>query len=283
MKFMNYPKDMNLTKRHLRTRLAHPPPRWIGSRRTAGSLSADEFIGDDRATTSAMLKAILVLVADALLDLEPPHPGNREIDLILGRLLRTRLEKVAPGLLRAPQADEKSMHAAAEMVEAALLDAARSLHGHVGDARDEPWTSNEQGSDPLQAARERGKHLAVQEWEKPENLTLKDAAAYAGRSDRMINLDRQAGRLYALVPPGKERGFRYPRWQFNVDPARLEAALAPFINADASCWVVHNFMLRPVERLEGKTPSEWIANPTMPIESLVRLAEARYLGDQGAA
>ncbi len=62
--------------------------------------------------------------------------------------------------------------------------------------------------DSLQAARERGKHLALQEWEEPENLTRRNAAENAARSDLMINQDRQAGRVYAVVPVGKERGFR---------------------------------------------------------------------------
>lgn len=138
-------------------------------------------------------------------------------------------------------------------------------------------------SDPLDAARERGRHMAAKEWEKPDNLPLKEAASLAGRSDRMLNLDRQAGRLYALVLPGRERGFRYPSWQFNVSAGRLAAVLAPFVQAGASCWVIHDFMSRPQEDLQGQTPAAWIADETRALDAVVRLAQARYSDQQGAA
>ncbi|WP_454753720.1 integrase [Cupriavidus necator] len=138
-------------------------------------------------------------------------------------------------------------------------------------------------SDPLQEARERGRLAAAREWEQPENLSLKDAALYAGRSDRAINQDRQAGRLYALVLPGRERGFHYPSWQFHVDSERLVAVLAPFVAAGASCWVIHNFLHRPQEGLEGRTPADCIADAAAPIDAVVRLVDARYRDEQGAA
>lgn len=156
----------------------------------------------------------------------------------------------------------------------------RRIYYSVGKAAP---TAPQPSKDPLQAARDRGMNSAVQEWLKPENLTLRDAAIYAGRSDRMINEERQKGRLYALVVPGKERGFRYPMWQFQAEPDRLATALAPFIDANASCWVVHSFMQREEEPLDNLRPMDWVLDHRKPIDRLVRLVDARFNGEQGAA
>lgn len=139
------------------------------------------------------------------------------------------------------------------------------------------------GSDPLQAARDRGQHQALAELQKPDNLTLRDASVYSGRSDGAINEARLKGRLYALVPPGKQRGLRYPQWQFDAEPERLAAVLAPFVQANASCWVVHNFMQVPLASLGGANPMAWILDASKPIDPVVQLALARYNADQGAA
>lgn len=114
-------------------------------------------------------------------------------------------------------------------------------------------------------------------------MSLKDAAVYARRSDRAINEDRQAGRLYALVLPGRERGFRYPLWQFQAEPQRLAAVRAPFVATGASCWAIHNCMRRPQESMPGRTPADWIVDPAAPIDAVVQLVEARYRDEQGAA
>ncbi|WP_459568772.1 hypothetical protein [Cupriavidus sp. 8B] len=54
----------------------------------------------------------------------------------------------------------------------------------------------------------------------------------------------------------------------HADSARLEAALAPFAKTGASGGVVRG---------------EWVADPENPTESLVRLAQTRSVGGQGAA
>ncbi len=100
-------------------------------------------------------------------------------------------------------------------------------------------------SSPLAGARARGQQYIAAEYKKPENLTLQDASMIAACSDRVLNQRRQDGKVYALLPPSKSRGFRYPSWQFDVAPERLEAALAPFFAARTSSWVIHHFMLRP--------------------------------------
>ncbi|MFC5429577.1 hypothetical protein ACFPTO_12320 [Paraburkholderia denitrificans] len=49
-------------------------------------------------------------------------------------------------------------------------------------------------ADPLAAARARGRRHALELYEHPDNLTLLDARDYAGRNERKINEQRQAGR-----------------------------------------------------------------------------------------
>lgn len=137
-------------------------------------------------------------------------------------------------------------------------------------------------ADPLQGARDRGMRQAVAEWEEPENLPLKAAAEYAGCSDRVINEERQKGRLYALVLPGKARGCRYPRWQFDAEPERVAAVLVPFNQVGASCWVIHSFLRRPHEALGGVSPRERILDPTYSIDFVVQVAVKHCRGDQGA-
>lgn len=159
-------------------------------------------------------------------------------------------------------------------VDELIVRAARA----IGRNQAEPLTK-----DPLQAARDRGKHQALAELQRPENLSLRDAATYSGRSDRAINEARLKGQLYALVPPGKQRGLRYPQWQFDAEADRLTAALAPFIEAGASCWVVHNFMQRPLEALGDVRPMDWIADASKPIEPVVLAVVNRYAAEQGAA
>ncbi|MNY50020.1 hypothetical protein D3C86_1854930 [compost metagenome] len=121
------------------------------------------------------------------------------------------------------------------------------------------------------------------ELQRPENLSLRDASTYSGRSDRAINEARLKGQLYALVPPGKQRGLRYPQWQLDAEAVRLAAVLAPFIEAGASCWVVHNFMQRPLHVLGDARPMDWILDASKPVEPVVQAVKDRYAGEQGAA
>ncbi|WP_354681822.1 hypothetical protein [Cupriavidus necator] len=207
------------------------------------------------ATPGELIEAAVALVNDASREVALSVEVQHELDAALGRIVRIFAKPNRPRARRVVAAGEP-----------AASYAGGSAH-----------------SDPLQEARERGRLASAREWEQPENLSLKDAALYAGRSDRAINQDRQTGRLYALVLPGRERGFRYPSWQFHVDSERLTAVLAPFVAADASSWVIHNFLHRPQERLAGRTPADWIADAAAPIDAVVRLVDARYRDEQGAA
>jgi hypothetical protein len=136
--------------------------------------------------------------------------------------------------------------------------------------------------DPLAAARARGRRYALDQYESPDNLALLEARDYAGRNERAINEMRQSGQLYALLPPGKTRGFRYPKWQFDADADRLEAVLRPFVQADANCWVIHSFMMGKREVLDGRSPAETILNDMLDLKPVIDLAESDLASEQGA-
>ncbi|MEX3937809.1 hypothetical protein AB4Y32_39955 [Paraburkholderia phymatum] len=136
-------------------------------------------------------------------------------------------------------------------------------------------------SDPLAAARARGRRYAIEQYENPDNLALLEARDYAGRNERAINESRQAGELYALLPPGKTRGFRYPKWQFDAHPDRVKAALRPFVDAGSNSWVIHSFMLRKREALAGLSPADVIVDDKQDIGRVIGLAESDLCGEQG--
>lgn len=102
------------------------------------------------------------------------------------------------------------------------------------------------------------------------------------RPQSAIKVARESGQIYALAPPNRPHEFRYPRWQFDVEPGRLRAALAPFMQANASSWAVHNFIQRPMEALDGLRPMDSLCDPERPIGDVVELAAQRYNSDQGA-
>lgn len=129
-------------------------------------------------------------------------------------------------------------------------------------------------------ARVRAEHFVARESLNPDNFTLADAAEFRGCSDRLINEARQRGKLYAMVPAGKERGFQYPRWQFDADPDRLAAVLAPFVEARADCWVIHSFMMTASAALNERTPRDCILDPEFPLDSIVSLARRRFGADR---
>jgi hypothetical protein len=137
--------------------------------------------------------------------------------------------------------------------------------------------------DPLAAARARGRQYAAQEYESPDSLTLLDARNYAGRNERSINEERQQGKLYALLPAGKSRGFRYPKWQFDAEAARLHVALQPFVDAGSNCWTIHSFMMRKHSALDGKLPKDIVLDGSADIRRVVELANREINGEQGAA
>lgn len=137
--------------------------------------------------------------------------------------------------------------------------------------------------DPLAAAKARGASYKSDELANPENLNLVNASKYAGRSDRVINMERNRGWLYALVPDGNSRGYRYPKWQFDVPAARLRAVLEILTPSSLSCWSLHNFLKRPHSDLDGKSPSAALADSTFAIERIINVARRRVDLQQGAS
>lgn len=127
----------------------------------------------------------------------------------------------------------------------------------------------------------RGTAFKLAELNKPENMTLANAAIFSGRSDRMINVARSNGELYALISEGKTRGFRYPSWQFDAAPSRLKLVLAAFNEAQASCWVIHNFLTRPNHQLDDIAPRNVILDPEGNIDQVIRAIHSRFVSDQG--
>jgi hypothetical protein len=109
-------------------------------------------------------------------------------------------------------------------------------------------------------------------------LTLLVARDYAGRKERAIDEGRQKGALYALLPIGKERGFRYPKWQFDADGAHLKAVLEPFVSANANSWSVHSFMRTKREELGGRSPADVILDSNASVARVVDLAAEEVAG-----
>jgi len=137
--------------------------------------------------------------------------------------------------------------------------------------------------DPLAAAKVRGASYMKTEFESTGNLTLSAASEYSGRSDRMINLERNRGALYALILEGNSRGYRYPKWQFDVPSPRLRSVLDVLTSSSISCWSMHNFLTRPHVDLDGLSPSAMIGDVDFPLERIVSVARRRVEQHQGAS
>lgn len=138
-------------------------------------------------------------------------------------------------------------------------------------------------TDPLAAAKSRGASYMKAEFEQADNLSLAAASEYSGRSDRMINLERNRGALYALILEGNTRGYRYPKWQFDVPSSRLRQVLDVLTSSSISCWSMHNFLTRPHSDLDGRTPGVAIGDSEFPIERIIAVARLRVDQQQGAS
>ena len=137
-------------------------------------------------------------------------------------------------------------------------------------------------SPALRSARERGLAYARAEYEKPEHLSLAQASAKAKLSERIINERRNAGRYYALILEGNTRGFRFPEWQFGVKQERLAPVLDVMREAQASCWMIHNFLIAPNSLLGNMTPRDYLLDADRPLDHLINIVRGRFTSDQGA-
>lgn len=143
-------------------------------------------------------------------------------------------------------------------------------------------TLDTQPGQAVGAARERGAAYARTEYANPVNVTLQRAAVLAGVSERVVNERRQNGQYYALLLDSKQRGFRFPSWQFDADPKRLHSVLKILDESGVNCWVQHQFLTAPHVQLDGLTPCVWIVDAKRELERLLSIARARFLCDQGA-
>ncbi|MFC3461519.1 hypothetical protein [Massilia haematophila] len=141
----------------------------------------------------------------------------------------------------------------------------------------------EHASPSLANAKARGASYMRSEFDSPENLSLSAASEYSGRSDRVINQERNRGALYALLLEGNTRGFRYPKWQFDVEASRLRAVLQVLIGTSMSCWALHSFLGRPHTDLDSRAPKDVIADNTFPLDRIVEVARRRVDQQQGAS
>ena len=82
---------------------------------------------------------------------------------------------------------------------------------------------------------------------------------------------------------GNSRGFRYPRWQFDIPPARLATVLRKLDALDASCWAKHHFLTRPSPCLDGRTPRELLVNRDAGLAAVCSAIDEHFTGEQGAA
>lgn len=137
-------------------------------------------------------------------------------------------------------------------------------------------------SDPLAGARARGDAYKQSELANAENLTLSEAAKRTGFSEKWINTLRNRRELYALVEPGRERGFRYPAWQFECQKGRLSTVLEALSNAGVELWGIHTFMNSASKDLQGRTPRDYIRDDKAPLEQVLKVIERRYAEEQGA-
>ncbi|MES2760139.1 MAG: hypothetical protein V4693_22415 [Pseudomonadota bacterium] len=137
-------------------------------------------------------------------------------------------------------------------------------------------------SEAVAAARERGAAWKRTEYANPGNLSLEQASEHVGLSTRVINERRNDGRYYALLAEGQTRGFRFPRWQFDVPEQRLQSVLAIARAAGSTAWGIHVFMISPSSLLDGAAPRDWISDAAQDLERVAVLARNRFHGDQGA-
>ncbi len=131
-------------------------------------------------------------------------------------------------------------------------------------------------------ARERGLAYARAEYEKREHLSLAQASAQVSLSERIINERHNTGRYYALVLEGNTRGFRFPEWQFGVKQERLAQVLDVMREAQASCWMMHHFLIAPNSLLGNMTPRDYLLDADRPLDHLVNIMRGRFTSDQGA-
>lgn len=196
------------------------------------------------------------------------------------RHLKLRLKKdiLHTGLL-AKKDKVTSQHAYVIITE---LDLEKLIVSRIKEQIPRLIEGAQQQTDPFGAARARGDAYKRTELAKPENMTLAEAARRLNCSDAWLNTLRKRNEFYALVEAGRERGFRYPSWQFDVSRERMSAVLQALHNVHVDGWGIHAFFNAQTAELAGRTPREAILDTAVPVDDILKVVNRRYAVDQGA-
>ncbi|MGF6755635.1 hypothetical protein [Paraburkholderia sp. GAS42] len=135
--------------------------------------------------------------------------------------------------------------------------------------------------DPLTRARMRGRRFAQDAYAHADTLTLVRASDYARLDAAAILRRHEEGGLYALPDPEKAQERRYPKWQFDAEPSRLGAVLRLFISAGTNVWVLHAFMIRERDVLDGRSPAEVVVDTNLSVRPVIELAMRELNAGQG--
>ncbi|MGF6759209.1 hypothetical protein [Paraburkholderia sp. GAS42] len=163
----------------------------------------------------------------------------------------------------------KSGRIARRLKDAPLRAGEDRTHGLVDDA--------------LKRARVRGRRFARDAYAHPDTLTLVRASDYARLDATEIMRRCEEGSLYALPDPEKKQLRRYPKWQFDAEPGRLDAVLRVFIDAGTNVWVLHSFMIHEREVLVHMSPATVIVDVSISVRPVIELAMREVNAEQGAS
>lgn len=128
-----------------------------------------------------------------------------------------------------------------------------------------PWS-------PDATERQRGRRLALSEFNQPGNLPIARFAELADRSRQQIYKDVEAGRLLALSLGG--RGLRIPDWQLDPLGRQFARSLLAAIGKDVDAWSIQRFVCAPHRALAGRTPLDSLRPGN--VDELVKLAGVAF-------
>jgi len=144
-----------------------------------------------------------------------------------------------------------------------LLDDMRSrAKAHEAET---PWI-------PTATEVQRGRRIAIAEFNDAANLPVARYARLANRSRQQIYKDVKSGRLLAISLGG--RGHRVPDWQLDPLKHRLTQTLMARVGRQVDAWTVFRFLQTPQAALGELTPLQ-AATPAR-IGEIVDLAVAEF-------
>lgn len=69
-------------------------------------------------------------------------------------------------------------------------------------------------------------------------------------------------RLFSVMPPGRQRGQRFPQWQIDVVGADFTAILTALAEQNRSDWSIYEFFETPAAAFSGLAPRELLLGST---------------------